>query len=407
MKLLTLGCFPLLICVGFQGLEEYKGIEHSLNSILLTSNSSELSDTLRLDWREFFDKNSLSESTRTYDIILDGNVKGRMVFEKFRKDDQWVIRDTSELYGQIWETLTVDFDPNSLRSKAGAIVLKAGENELEGKLEYKNDYVSADYTINEGQRRRISSITKANGLVRPLIFALPEAFDLEEGAIFPIELFAFSSGELWDTELIVQGQETLDWYGQHITTWKLYLKGGKVENYLYISVEDNPRLLQVDVLGQNLEIVLQPEIDYSQFYNGRGQYYNINQAGVGLDGYDPVAYHQESAAEKGSELHQTAYDGVVYWFKNADNKTLFEKSPETFLPAYGGYCAYGLGMKETPEGYKPGKYPINPESFQFIEGRLYLFYHTSDFNALEYWNANKEDLRKRADQNWLKIGRRK
>jgi|GEM_PF-613765 len=406
MKVLIIGFASLCLSLPFDEVAQINMPIQRTNSTESTGMANIEQDTIRVDWRESFRANRLKSSERSYDIIQNGTVKGRMVFEKLQQNGKWLIRDTSELFGQVWETLSVDFNPRTLSSTEGTIVLKVGENSMKGRITYEDNVVSGFYNINEGQQKRMGAVMEPNGMVRPLIFALPEAFDLQQDLVYPVELFAISSGERWDTELIVEGQEEIDWYGEAINTWKLYLKGGKVENNLYITTEAEPRLLQVDVLGQDLKIILQPKVDFSNFYNPQAHHYNTDKDRIGIQGYDLVAYHQEEKAVKGSPIHKTTYDGITYQFKSAENKDVFEKSPEQYLPAYGGYCAYGLGMEATAGGYKPGKFPVNPESFKLIDGKLYLFYETPDFDALQYWESNEKNLKSRADQNWLKIGRR-
>lgn len=406
MKVLIIGFVSLCLSLLFDEAIRIDMLISDSSSAEFSDTESIREDTIHLDWRDSFRANRLKASNRTYDIIQNGAVKGRMVYEKIQQNDRWLIRDTSELFGQVWETLSVDFNTQTLESTEGTIALEVGEKHMEGEITYQDGYVYGSYVVNDGNKKRMGTEIEPNGMVRPLIFALPEAFDLQQGQVYPAELFAFSSGERWKTELIVEGQEEIDWYGEAITTWKLFLRGGKVENNLYITIEAEPRLLQVDVLGQDMKIVLQPKVDFSDFYNPKAYHYNTDKDSIGIQGYDLVAYHQEEMAVKGSATYQTSHDGITYQFASAENKDVFEKSPEQYLPAYGGYCAYGLGMEATTGGYKPGKFPINPRSFKLIDGKLYLFYDAPNFNALEYWEVNEKELKRRADQNWLKIGRR-
>jgi hypothetical protein len=87
-------------------------------------------------------------------------------------------------------------------------------------------------------------------------------------------------------------------------------------------------------------------------------------AAVGVGGYDLVAYHTQGAAMRGTGFHQAVHDGVTYLFTSEEHKEAFESTPETYLPAYGGYCAFGV--------VKNMKLPANPEVWKVVDGTLYL-----------------------------------
>ena len=84
------------------------------------------------------------------------------------------------------------------------------------------------------------------------------------------------------------------------------------------------------------------------------------------------------------------------------NRKAFQKSPKKYLPQFGGYCAWGVAEKET-------KFPINPETFDIVEGKLYLFFNGpfngQPFNTLEPWKAETSRLMKAAHKNWNKVNK--
>jgi len=61
--------------------------------------------------------------------------------------------------------------------------------------------------------------------------------------------------------------------------------------------------------------------------------------GVGLKGYDPVAYFTDRQPTKGSSQYSFEWKGVMYQFTSADDLQRFKTDPEKYLPQYGGYCA--------------------------------------------------------------------
>ena len=84
---------------------------------------------------------------------------------------------------------------------------------------------------------------------------------------------------------------------------------------------------------------------------------------VGVQGYDLVSYHV-GAPVKGDGGIVSVHDGVTYVFSSAENKKTFEASPAKYLPAYGGYCAYGVS--------KGKKFIGDPNVWKVVDGKLYL-----------------------------------
>ncbi|ADB38531.1 hypothetical protein Slin_2513 [Spirosoma linguale DSM 74] len=127
----------------------------------------------------------------------------------------------------------------------------------------------------------------------------------------------------------------------------------------------------------------------------RKQQFNLDN-GLAIQGYDPVAYFTQNKAIKGSSANSVTYKNVTYRFASSTNAEMFQKSPEKYEPAYGGWCAYAMGA--TGE-----KVPVDPETFKVKDGHLYLFYNKFFNNTLPKWNKDEENLHRKADQSWLKF----
>ena len=123
--------------------------------------------------------------------------------------------------------------------------------------------------------------------------------------------------------------------------------------------------------------------------------YNIKKGYV-AEGYDVVAYFENKALE-GDKKFTAKYDGANYKFSSSKNLETFNKNPKKYVPQYGGYCAYALGLKTD-------KVSINPKSFEINDGKLYLFYNAWGTNTLELWQKeNTKSLKEQADKNWEKV----
>jgi YHS domain-containing protein len=121
-----------------------------------------------------------------------------------------------------------------------------------------------------------------------------------------------------------------------------------------------------------------------------------HQKGLGIQGYDPVAYFEQKKALKGSKQYAAIAEGITYYFTSASNKDLFIKDYKKYEPQYGGWCAYAMGANND-------KIEIDPETFKIKDGKLYLFYHSVFNNTLPKWNDNEKDLKVKADKNWILI----
>jgi YHS domain-containing protein len=115
----------------------------------------------------------------------------------------------------------------------------------------------------------------------------------------------------------------------------------------------------------------------------------------GVNGYDPVAYFTEGKPVKGNGWNVAEHDGVTYMFVNKKNRKKFEADPETYLPQYGGYCAYGVAIGK--------KFEIDPEVWKIENGKLYL---NLDAGIQKKWNEDIPGYIQKADANWPEIRER-
>jgi YHS domain-containing protein len=123
--------------------------------------------------------------------------------------------------------------------------------------------------------------------------------------------------------------------------------------------------------------------------------YNLKKGYV-AEGYDVTEYFNNKAIE-GDKEFTTTYDGAKFQFASQKNLEAFKKSPEKFIPQYGGYCAYAIADKGK-------KVSIDPETFQILDGKLYLFYNSWGTNTLESWNEEgAATLKKKADIEWERV----
>ena len=123
----------------------------------------------------------------------------------------------------------------------------------------------------------------------------------------------------------------------------------------------------------------------------------VNDDNVAVSGYDVVNYFTDDAAKEGSSAYAVKHDGVTYYFSSEEHKNMFNANPDKFLPAYGGYCAFAMGMKNATV-------PSNPGTYKIVDGKLYVFfndlYEGEKFNTLGPWNEDEANIKNMADTNW-------
>jgi YHS domain-containing protein len=120
---------------------------------------------------------------------------------------------------------------------------------------------------------------------------------------------------------------------------------------------------------------------------------SVNAAnGVAIQGYDAVAYHTQQLAVKGSRGFTHVWRGVTWQFASAENRDRFAKSPEAFMPEFGGFCAYGVSR-----GYAVD---VDPEAFAVVDGKLYLNYSK---RVQKTWNEDRAGYITKARLNWPKV----
>lgn len=125
---------------------------------------------------------------------------------------------------------------------------------------------------------------------------------------------------------------------------------------------------------------------------GAGFDVNATVTGLALRGVDPVSYFTKGAPEDGDFAITSVHNGATYRFTSEDNKALFDKNPDQYLPQYGGFCAFGTAMGVKVDG--------DPDLWKIVDGKLYLNLSES---IQERWNKDTAGFIETADGKWTEL----
>ena len=113
--------------------------------------------------------------------------------------------------------------------------------------------------------------------------------------------------------------------------------------------------------------------------------------GIAVQGYDVISYRSGTPSIGKSE-YAIAFEGGTYLFASEANMKVFEANPARFVPAYGGFCAYGVA--------KGKKFNGDPLVYDLVDDVLYLNIN-DDVQGI--WAADAGELIEDAERAWTNI----
>lgn len=109
-------------------------------------------------------------------------------------------------------------------------------------------------------------------------------------------------------------------------------------------------------------------------------------------GYDVVTYHTDKRPLRGNGNFVATHDGATYQFSSQKNLEIFKANPAKYVPAYNGYCAFGVSVGK--------KFIGDPEVWRVIDGKTYL---NLDAGIQNEWLKDVPGRIQTADSTWKKI----
>lgn len=114
--------------------------------------------------------------------------------------------------------------------------------------------------------------------------------------------------------------------------------------------------------------------------------------GLAVHGFDVVAFFTDSKPVQGDAQFSTVYKAATYRFASQEHLATFKSNPEKYVPAYGGYCAYGVALG--------AKFDGDPRYWKIVDGKLYL---NLSKDIQEAWAKDIPGSLKKANNNWTAI----
>ncbi|CAB1096374.1 unnamed protein product [Ectocarpus sp. CCAP 1310/34] len=97
---------------------------------------------------------------------------------------------------------------------------------------------------------------------------------------------------------------------------------------------------------------------------------------VVMEGADLTRYFSlelGAAAVYGVEEYEALYNGYRFWFESAENKAMFEESPKSYIPQWGGFCSWGISREDWWTADELGP-PADPNQWLITnDGGLHFF----------------------------------
>jgi len=123
--------------------------------------------------------------------------------------------------------------------------------------------------------------------------------------------------------------------------------------------------------------------------------------GTAIQGFDPVSYF-DRVPRMGDRDIIVIHAGATYRFFNEANRKRFVSDPDRFVPAFGGFCAWGVLDDDDHEDIHPG-------SWKIVNDRLLLFYKGYLGDGKRDWNdaatvrGGDQALLENAETTWRRM----
>lgn len=111
--------------------------------------------------------------------------------------------------------------------------------------------------------------------------------------------------------------------------------------------------------------------------------------GLAVHGHDVVSFFIAGKPTLGDARLAMVHNDATYRFASQSNLDAFKANPDKYVPAFGGFCAYGVSVGALFDG--------DPRYWKVVDGRLYL---NLDQDIADAFNKDVAGALKKAEANW-------
>jgi len=207
---------------------------------------------------EIVDQQHIQQGISRFDLIKHGELQGDWYLEGSMNDGVYRVVDGTTMYPDVRESGVWTMSANNFAPLTLSVDGDFSRNILDAELTWSAGRIKGEYRLrrpDESARRTVEfdEVAPAGAIFRAAAFALAPGIDFAAG---PVSLTWFSvlSGHHEEIRLVPEGFADIETPTGEFQTQLIGVRGGSVENLLYITLNENPRLVRVDVVGQDMRM---------------------------------------------------------------------------------------------------------------------------------------------------------
>lgn len=114
--------------------------------------------------------------------------------------------------------------------------------------------------------------------------------------------------------------------------------------------------------------------------------------GLAVHGYDVVSFFTDDKPAQGDANFSVVHNDATYRFVNQAHLEAFQSNPDKYVPAFGGFCAYGVSVGALFDG--------DPRYWKIVGNKLYL---NLDQGIADAFNKDVQGALRKAEESWPKL----
>ena len=236
-------------------------------SLLLLLSCARPEPASKLHWLgKPLNEESLNSKLNKYHMYDSNGLKvGSMIFGLREEGGRWVAEDTSQLDdGSIYETakMVMDLTQPAMQSVDMDIAVQGANVFID--LQPSTEKMNGTYKVQRDTAMLVDRVIDSAYVYdafREEVYMLLHAVDWEEGDSVAFRMFFPNSFGVVDAALVYESQETIKVAAGNFDTHVIYLNtGGLLDNRIWVSKEEQPKLVKFYVPNAQLSIELNSSV---------------------------------------------------------------------------------------------------------------------------------------------------